>query len=104
MTNEAIACDITALSREERDRHFDLAAQWRGAAQEVLELPDGYAFSFAPETETLMALAEFAGRERLCCPFLRFGIVVEANGGPLWLHLAGGKAVKAFVRENLVGG
>ena len=49
-----------------------------------------------------MGLAEFIGRERLCCPFFHFEIVVEANGGSIWLRLMGGEDVKTFVQDNLL--
>ena len=76
--------------------------QWRDAVEQVEDLPTGYAFRFAPDIALLNGLAEFIGRERLCCPFFHFEIVVEANGGPVWLRLMGDEDVKSFVRENLL--
>ena len=102
MIDIALACNIDALKKDERDRHFDLVTQWREVVEKVVELPTGYAFRFASETAILMGLAEFVGRERLCCPFFLFEIAVEANGGPIWLRMMGGEEVKSFVRENLL--
>jgi hypothetical protein len=102
MKDSPLLCHIDAINENERDRHFDLVARWQGAVEEVVETPTGYAFRFPPETAILVGVAEFVGRERLCCPFFRFEIVVEANGGPIWLRLTGGEQVKTFVRENLV--
>jgi hypothetical protein len=68
------------------------------AVEQAVELPDGYAFRFRPDTGILLGLAEFVRRERLCCPFFHFEIALEANEGPLWLRLTGSEAVKEFVR------
>ena len=102
MIDIPLACNIEAIKTEERDQHFDLVTRWREAAEEVVELPTGYAFRFAPETTMLLGLAKFISRERLCCPFFHFEIAVEANAGPLWLRLLGGEQVKSFVRESLI--
>jgi hypothetical protein len=40
---------------------------------------------------------EFVSIESRCCPFLRFSIEVEAEGGPIELHLGGREGVKAFL-------
>jgi hypothetical protein len=97
-----IACDLNAIQAEEHGGHLSLIDEWRRAVQEVVELPSGYAFRFAPETPILLGLAEFISRERLCCPFFHFEIAVEPNQGPLWLRLLGGEEVKDFVQESLV--
>ena len=102
MIDLPLACNIDALKKDERDHHFDLVTQWREVVEKVAELPTGYAFRFAPESTILPGLAEFVGRERLCCPFFHFEIVVEANGGPIWLRMMGGEEVKSFVRESLL--
>jgi len=55
----------------------------------------------------LTKAAEFISLERLCCPFLRFSLEVEPEGGPIWLRLTGREGVKAFIREEvgeLLGG
>jgi len=68
-----------------------------GRILERRELSDGYAFRFAAEAGAIAELAEWIGLERMCCPFLRFSVEVEPNGGPVWLKLTGGAQVKAFV-------
>lgn len=103
MGDEPIACDIRAIRAGERNRHLDLAAQWQDAVDEVMELPNGYAFRFAPDIDILMDLAEFVSRERVCCPFFHFEIAVEANRGPVWLRLLGSEKVKAFIQVSVLG-
>jgi len=71
--------------------------------QESRELQDGYEFRFASLPSLLTSLAEFISLEKLCCPFLKFAIAVEAEGGPVWLRLTGREGVKAFIREEING-
>lgn len=65
------------------------------------ELPDGYAFRLPNDATLLLKTAAFIMRERLCCPFFGFGVEVEPEGGPLWLRLTGGDAIKAFIRAEI---
>jgi hypothetical protein len=104
MTEQLIICNIEAINTDQRERHFDLVTQWQSGVEEVVELPTGYAFRFAPEAVNLTELAEFVSRERLCCPFFHFEIAVEANGGPISLRLMGGEEVKSFIKESLLKG
>ena len=39
--------------------------------------------------------------ERLCCPFVRFRLEMEEDGGPLYLSLTGRDGVKEFLRGEL---
>jgi len=67
------------------------------------ELSNGYEFRFTDESDVLRRLAEFVSLEKLCCPFLRFEIEVEAESGPVWLRLTGRAGVKEFIREEISG-
>ncbi len=68
-----------------------------GAAEEVRELPDGYALRFPGEGGWLATLAELIRCERECCPFLRLELHAEQQDGPLWLRLRGPAGTKEFV-------
>jgi hypothetical protein len=92
-----IACNLHAFSARDRERHASLLQGVSARILETRELSDGFAFRFAAEGETIAELAEWIGLERICCPFLRFSIEVEANAGPVWLRLTGSAQVKAFV-------
>ena len=70
------------------------------AVQEVQERPDGYAFRLPTDSEMLLLVAEDLNMERLCCPFLRFTLEIEPNGGPFWLRFTGGEGVKEFLRMS----
>ena len=99
-----IACDMTALSPEQRQRHGALSRQLAQATAEVKELPDGYAFRYASEEGTWLAAAEYVELERQCCPFFHFALEREPEGGPVWLRLTGGEGVKAFLASQIKQG
>jgi hypothetical protein len=72
--------------------------QMYAAVQEVQELPDGYAFRLSSSSEMLLIVAEDLNYDRLCCPFIRYTLEIEPNGGPYWLRFTGGEGVKEFLR------
>ena len=92
------ACNMLALDVEERRRHFEVIGKLRGAIKDTQELSDGYALRFPSDKSTLLLAAEFISRERLCCSFFDFELVVEREDGPLWLRLRGREGVKDFIR------
>ena len=51
------ACNLAALTKEQRQRHLELSKQMRAGIQEVRELPDGYALRFASDSKTILSLA-----------------------------------------------
>jgi hypothetical protein len=102
-----IACDMSAIEPGLRAGHVATGGRLFRAAEEVREVPDGYAFRLPSEADTLRDAAEFISLERLCCPFLGFALAVEPEGGPAWLRLTGREGVKEFIREEvgeLLGG
>ena len=93
-------CSVSGLNSAQRERWEALLGKLAGAKQEVRELRDGYAFRFKADSEMVKEIAEFITYERLCCPFFDFEVVVEREGGPLWLRLRGRSGVKAFIRSE----
>ncbi len=94
------ACDMTAIPREQRGAHHALIRRlMTEAVEEISELPDGLSFRFPPEEYD--SVAEFIGRERLCCPFLSFTLDISPERGPLYLRLTGAAGVKDFIRAEL---
>ena len=91
---------MNALTSEQRIRHGDLAAQIISAVAEFKELPDGYAARFQPESEFILAIAEFIMLERLCCPFFELDMKIEKERGPLWLKITGREGAKPFIRAE----
>ena len=96
-----IACDLSGLDTHQRRRYETLIAEMGTAVQEVRELPDGYAIRIPSEGSIFLAIAEWITLERLCCPFLRFVLEIDSEGGPTWLRLTGREGVKEFLRAEL---
>lgn len=92
-----LACDLSALSAEERERHAQLWTHIRTLAPEPASTPYGIAFSFEPSTSLATELAELAALERRCCPFLRISVRFEPAGGPLSFELGGDEHVRSFL-------
>ena len=93
------ACDLRALTSDERAQHAELAQQLLAAVQDRRELPNGYALRL-PAGDWLAA-ARWAALERKCCPFFAFELTAAADGGPLWLRITGRAGAKGFMREEL---
>ena len=103
-TEVPVACNWSALTAEQQERQRALYRQLRADVREVVELEDGYAFRHSPDRAVLLAVAEFVANERLCCPFLEFGITVVESGGPMWLRMTGeGEAKRVLEAEMTVG-
>ena len=100
--NPTLACDLTAIPAELREEHVISAPQLFQSAQEVQELPDGYAIRFLNEPGKFMAIATYIENERLCCPFFNFELEIKPNGGALWLRLTGGEGVKDLLKATLL--
>src|SRR4051794_38446738 len=81
-----IACDLTALEADVRSRHVESARQLLSAgAQEVQELPDGFALRYTAEQYD--QVTQFIANERLCCRFFTFVLEVTPAHGPIWLRI-----------------
>ena len=98
-----IACDMSVLSPAQRQTHLVTSRELFSKVQTIREVADGYEFQVAVEPDTILKVAEFVSLEKLCCPFLKFAIEVEAEGDPVTLRLTGREGVKAFVREEING-
>lgn len=81
-------------------RHTSIR-ELRTAAQEIRELPDGYALRLPGERSWFEKLAGFIAYERDCCRFLTFELVFEPDGGPIWLHIRGPEGVKEFIQSEV---
>jgi hypothetical protein len=99
-----IACTPDSVPPEKRARWLEVGTQVYAAVEEVRELPDGYACRLPNDAEMLVKVAEYVSLERLCCAFVQWSLVIEPNGGPLWLHITGGKelARSTFETTNML--
>jgi hypothetical protein len=65
------------------------------------DLTDGLRLEFAPSGDTIALIARAVEAERHCCRFLRFGITLEPDGGPVFLELTGPAGTREFVSALL---
>jgi hypothetical protein len=98
-----IACNLDALSLEERRRRAELAATLEAGEMERAELGDGYAFRVAPEPSIAHDALEWLLLESRCCPFLRLELSLEPERSALWLRLRGSAEIKAFLASVGLG-
>lgn len=91
------ACNMSALSREERARHSELCKLLRSSLLAVRELANGYEFEFPLLPANYRALTELTPLERACCPFFTISIVLNQDDKLIW-QLTGGEGVKEFIR------
>jgi len=94
------ACNMSAMSPEQRARHKVIVSELLGAVLDTRELSDGYAARFAADPSLVMLVAEFIALEHLCCPFFTLGLKAEPDRGPLWLKITGPEGIKPFIRAE----
>jgi hypothetical protein len=96
-TQPALACDLGALSGDERARRSTLASRVSARFREVQEISDGYAVRLDPDPAILRDALDWLLLERRCCPFLRLDLSFEPSEGPVWVRFRGGPGVKEFL-------
>jgi hypothetical protein len=95
MPDLPVACTLSPAALQARRENL-LNALLRRASERG-ELPDGYRFRFAAESDVLSQIAAAVDAERQCCRFLQFSITVEADGGPISLDLRGPSGTREFL-------
>ena len=95
MNDLQIACTLT--TPELQERRSKLLQKVRGAALELKELEDGFAYRFPSDDSLLTDLFTLIHLEHQCCPFLRFSLIFAAGNGPVWLELTGPAGTKEFL-------
>jgi hypothetical protein len=96
--DEVIGCLLS--ERDYAIRSEELSGGLFATVEEIVELPDGYAYRLAAGDRPAESLLEFIAAERRCCPFLSFEIAFEPHAGPIWLRMRGSPRVKAFIAET----
>ncbi|MBI1257903.1 MAG: hypothetical protein GC204_10565 [Chloroflexi bacterium] len=102
MSNQPLACDLTALTDAQRARHLQVARQIVDLKQSVREFPDGYALQYDDEPANYLLLAEFMSLEHRCCPFFHLSLDVEPDQKAIWLHVGGSLDIKEFARMEML--
>ena len=95
MADLPIACTLTAEAL--RARREGVLTDLARRAERRHDLADGLRLEFAPSADTIALIAQAVEAERHCCRFLRFGITVEPDGGPVFLELTGPAGTRDFL-------
>ncbi len=95
MAEPPVACTLTpeALRTRREGLLIDLVRQ----SKRREDLDSGLPLEFTPSAETIALIARAIGAERHCCRFLRFGMTVEPDGGPVFLEMTGPAGTRDFV-------
>lgn len=94
-----IACTLSPAAL--KARREGLLSQLRQRTQSHEELPNGLRLQFTATDDLLAMIARTIDAERQCCRFLRFGMTVEPDGGPITLELTGPSGTREFLSALL---
>ena len=98
MSESEIACRLDAIEVGFRPKQKHNFKSLLAEAKAVNELPDGY--EFVLDIDHLERLGSLIAKERECCAFFRFAIIVEPTADSLQFQLTGGEGVKAFIAQE----
>jgi hypothetical protein len=93
-----LVCDMGVFTPDQWETHIHTTTELMQAIQKVQAVENGYAFIFPNETEFISRIAEFISKERLCCAFLKFTLIVDSNHEPISLSLTGPLGTQEFLR------
>ncbi len=97
---EIFACDLKALTPEERKTHQKLSMGLGSAITARQELPDGYAFQIDSAKLPFVDVAQWMVFEHRCCRFLLFRLELQGTDGNVSLSLRGAPGVKKFIETE----
>jgi hypothetical protein len=92
-----IACNLKALTSQQRKRLEQIGGHVIAAMTASRELRDGYAFQVDPRKASLMDVAQWLDVWRRCCPFYEFEIDFHAADANIWLSVKGRPGVKEYI-------
>ena len=101
-TETPLACNMGVFTPTQREAHTLNTRELIQAVRNVHEVESGYEFTFPNESEFISRIAEFVANERLCCPFLRFTLIVGTSE-PVSLSLTGPLGTQGFLRAEFNG-
>jgi hypothetical protein len=96
-TDPPIACNMKALTSQQRKQLTQLGQHVISAIDSSRELKHGYTFHVDPAKASLKEVAEWLDVWRRCCPFYEFQIDFHAADASLWLAVKGRPGVKEYI-------
>jgi len=95
-----LACNMNVFTPVERELHIQTTNTLFQSVHNFREADSGYEFSFPGSSDTIVQVAEFISRERLCCPFLEFSFKILPDYEVSTLLLTGPEGTQEFLREE----
>ena len=92
-----IACNLKALTSEQRTQLGKAGERVISAITASRELSDGYAFRIDPTKASLPDVAHWLDLWLRCCPFYEFQIDFHAADASVWLSVKGRPGVKEYI-------
>jgi hypothetical protein len=97
---ETFACDLKALTPEQRMLQKKLNKELKTSVTAVRELPDGYALEIDSSKLPIVDIAQWVTLEHRCCPFVLFRLDVQRRDNIVTLSLQGPVGVKPFLETE----
>jgi hypothetical protein len=94
------ACNMSAMSPEQRHRYDALLADLAHAWETRREIANGYEFTVDLGQLPFVEIAEWIALEARCCPFFTFGLETGGESASATLRLTGEDGVKEFIRAE----
>ena len=91
----SIACSLTP--EEFQARRAELWPDLIERADAVTPLEDGYQLRFVNGDVLVRRIGEMIELEQACCPFLDFGVEVDAEAGTTTLSITGPEGTREFL-------
>lgn len=101
MREDETIWEACAIPEEDQD---DAREGWRhlvDAVEDVKELDDGFEFRLPASSDWLREAGRLLAGERECCPFLRYELVSEADGGPIRMRFRSEDAMRKGLKEEV---
>ena len=100
MDTTSFACNMSAMTPEQRRRYDALLADLAHAWATRCEIDDGYEFTVDLDQIPFIEIAEWIALEARCCPFFTFALEVRGEAESAALRLTGEEGVKDFIRAE----
>jgi hypothetical protein len=97
---ESEACNISALSAEQRKKHSESTVRLFSAVKNLQEESNGYIFQLPSDSATLQEVSEWIDLERKCCPFMNFSLTIGDEKKPMTLRINGDENTKEFLKSS----
>jgi hypothetical protein len=95
-----LACNVDALSPEQRRKHQEVSTELFRRTGAVHDLPNGLRLQFLNDRSTLALITDFVADEELCCPFLNFDVHIKPQEAVLELSLTGPENTREFLKAE----